>query len=120
MDPSAITIELAAWAMRLEQARVQSASYNIATANVPGNRPTRVDFAAQLGAMRAALGSPDAELTALLGRDVAAVPRSATAAPVALDEEVANLAEAELRYKTLAEALARQFAVHSLAASGRQ
>jgi flagellar basal body rod protein FlgB len=123
MSSSGIVIDLASWAMRLEQTRAQSASYNIATANVSGSRPLRVDFAAQLKAVHEAVALPNAsseDLASVLRQDFALESQPFGATAVALDEEVANLTESEIRYKTLAEALSRQFALLTLSASGKQ
>lgn len=121
---SVVPIEMAGWAMRLEQSRAEAASFNIATANVAGSRPVYVDFASQLEALRSLVASGEAEaandIALIVGQSPTLTPLPASQEAAALDEEVASLAAAELRFKTLAETISREFALLTLAASGRQ
>lgn len=118
-----LAVRLAAWAMRVEHTRAQAASYNIATANVGGTAPVATDFEARLDSVRRAATRTAAdprELDALLTGDLSTTVRPAASGGVALDDEVADLAQAEQRYKAIAEALSRQFGLLSLAVSGKQ
>ena len=125
MASSELAIDVTSWAMRLEQLKADVASRNIATASLPGAKPQQVNFAAQLESLRAALQSSDvksADVSGILNLPMAVAPTSASslAGGVSLDSEVADLTSAELRYKTLAEALSRQLSLLTLAASGKQ
>lgn len=125
MASSELAIDVTSWAMRLEQMKAEVASRNIATASQPGAKPLQVNFAAQLEGLRAAMQAGDVtseQLSGLLNQSFGTAPATTTAlnGGVALDSEVADLTSAELRYKTLAEALSRQMSLLSLAASGKQ
>ena len=125
MASSELAIDVTNWAMRLEQLKAEIASRNIATANLSGARAQKVDFAAQLEGLRAALQSSDvksADIEGLLNQPIATAlaGSGSLAGGVSLDSEVADLTSAELRYKTLAEALSRQLSLLTLAASGKQ
>ena|SRR5687768_11592028 len=122
MSTSDLAIQLTDWAMRLEQARADAASRNIATANLTGSHAVRVDFASRLQALRQAVnhrGSEPAAAASLLQAPFTYAQVTDAARP-SLDEQVAELSESEVRYKALAEGMSRQLAILSLAASGRQ
>jgi flagellar basal body rod protein FlgB len=124
MASSDLAIDVTSWAMRLEQTKADTASRNIASANIPGNRPVQVDFSSQIDLVKNAVYS-GVDSQALQGMLTQSFPTIASkhtdiTGGVQLDSEVADLTSAELRYKTLAEALSRQLSLLSLAASGKQ
>lgn len=124
MASSELVIDVISWAMRLEQTKADVASRNIATANIPGAHPMRVDFTSQINLIKNAVytGS-DADSVANLMHQPFSTTESKNVGiggGVQLDSEVADLTSAELRYKTLAEALSRQLSLLTIAASGKQ
>lgn len=124
MASSDLTIDVVSWAMRLEKAKADMSSRNIASANVPGANPMRIDFSSQIDALKNILNSnvDEQSLKQILSQpfEQVATKNLSVSGGVQLDSEVADLTSAELRYKTLAEALSRKLSIHSLAASGRQ
>lgn len=125
MASSELAIDVTSWAMRLEQMKADTASRNIANSSIQGSRPQQVQFAAQLEGIRAALQGGDVQqqdVATLLAQPFSTVSVSGQSlnGGISLDAEVADLTSAELRYKTLAEALSRQLSLLTLAASGKQ
>ncbi len=124
MASSELVIDVISWAMRLEQTKADLASRNIASANIPGSRPMQVDFNSQISLLKNAVYTgTDAEAVAGLMNKTFAITESKNvgiSGGVQLDSEVADLTSAELRYKTLAEALSRQLSLLTIAASGKQ
>lgn len=123
MSSSDLVVEIAKWSMGLEKTRVDTASRNIASANIPGSGVLQADFSSQIALVKNAVSAGadmqtlDGILSQPLNKLISENPNSHD---VQLDTEVANLTSAELRYKTLAEALSRQLSLLTLAASGRQ
>ncbi len=124
MASSDLVIDVISWAMRLEQAKADMASRNIASANIPGSRPMQVDFASQINLLKNTLytGANTESVAGLLRQPFTTVESDnvGIGGGVQLDSEVADLTSAELRYKTLAEVLSRQLSLLTIAASGRQ
>ncbi len=124
MASSELVIDVISWAMRLEQTKADMASRNIAAANIPGTRPMQVDFTSQINLLKNAVYTgADTESVAGLMHQPFATTESKNVGiggGVQLDSEVADLTSAELRYKTLAEALSRQLSLLTIAASGKQ
>lgn len=124
MASSELVIDVISWAMRLEQTKADMASRNIAAANIPGSHPMQVDFTSQINLLKNAVSTgADAESVAGLLHQPFATLESKNvgiSGGVQLDSEVADLTSAELRYKTLAEALSRQLSLLTIAASGKQ
>lgn len=123
MSSSDLVIDIASWSMRMEKAKVDTASINIASANIPGSTALQVDFSSQINLVKSAIDS-EVDFTTLkniLSQPLdEAVSKNNYFADVQLDTEVANLTSAEMRYKTLAEAMSRQLSILTLAAAGRK
>jgi flagellar basal body rod protein FlgB len=117
-----LTIDAVHLAMSLEHARAKMAAYNIAMANVPGSRATRLDVAMPLAQLRAARG--DVALFAqaldeLRASDLQAYEQMQPVdTPLALDGEVAEMSAASGRFQALADGVSRQFALMQLAIKG--
>lgn len=117
-----LTIDTVHLAMSLEHARAKMAAHNIATANVPGSRATRLDVGTPLSQLRAVRG--DAALFAqtlagLRASDLQAYHQPFPIdAPLALDGEVAEMSAASGRFQALADGVSRQFALMQLAIKG--
>ena len=125
MASSELAIDVTSWAMRLEQRKADTASRNIANSSIQGSKPQQVQFAAQIEGLRAALQVEDVQkqdIAGLLAQPFSTVSTTGQSlmGGISLDSEVADLTSAELRYKTLAEALSRQLSLLTLAASGKQ
>lgn len=123
MASSDLVIDVTSWAMRLEQAKADMASRNIAAANIPGSRPMQVDFASQVSLLKNAVytGANAESIAGLLSQSfgTTASKNIGIGGGVQLDTEVADLTSAELRYRTLAEGLSRQLSLLTIAASGK-
>lgn len=125
MEVSEITARLVHWSMDLAQAQAQIASRNIASANIEGYQPQRIDFSAQLSAVRASLNDSDALAMTLQDstlRDFRLITepgRGLLGNGVQLDHEVAQMMAANTRYITLVESLNRHFGLMRLAVTAR-
>lgn len=117
-----LTLDAVHLAMSLEQTRAKMAAHNIASANVPGNRAVRLNISEPLAQLRAVLTDP-----ALFAQSLQALRESdlqqyeqpmALGAPLALDDEVAEMSAASGRYQALADGVSRQFGLMQLAMRG--
>ena len=117
-----LTLDAVHLAMNLEQTRARMAAHNIANANVPGSRGMRLNVSEPLAQLRTALTDP-----ALLAQSLQALRDSdlqqyqqpmALDAPLALDDEVAEMSAASGRYQALADGVSRQFGLMQLAMRG--
>lgn len=121
-----ITTEAIRLAMSMTQLRADLASQNIAKASTPGAQATRLDFGTSQGLLDQLAATPagaEGDLLAALsdatGRPAAAEYHEAPGTAINLDEEVADMASASLRYQSLTESLNRQFGLMRLAISGK-
>jgi len=121
-----ITTQAVRLAMSMSQLRADYASRNIAQASSAGAQATRVDFGRSQGLLELAAGSAVGNDLSLLGSlsDAALQPASseqleAPGTTINLDEEVADMASANLQYTALTESLNRHFGLMRLAISGR-
>jgi flagellar basal-body rod protein FlgB len=100
-------------AIRGSAARQQAIAQNIANVNTPGYRRLTVGFEHQLAAVSGANGGP---LGAGVARPTFQYAEAGSADErVALDMELAHLAETSLRHQTLLKALHKHFALIGLA-----
>lgn len=118
-----ITTEAVRLALGMSQLRAEAASLNIARAATPGAQAMQLDFAGSQGLLEAAAHATpgdDAGLRAALAA-AAADPAvgSTLAGPVQLDEQVADMATANLTFQSLSESLSRHFGLMRLAITGR-
>jgi flagellar basal-body rod protein FlgB len=123
---SEITTEAVRLAMSMNQLRAEYAGQNISRANTPGAKAVHLDFASSQGLLEQA-----ASLSANHGNSLADALSNASASPASgeissifstdinLDEEVADMASASLKYQTLTESLNRHFGLMRLATTGR-
>ena len=120
-----ITTQAVRLAMSMSQMRAEVAGVNIAQASSPGAQATRLDFGRSQGLLEQLVGrSPSSEaglLSALSDAAFAPNPGQHKEASVgiSLDEEVADMASANLKYQALTESLNRHFGLMRLAISGR-
>jgi len=121
-----LTTEAIRLAMGMHELRAENASRNIALANTPDARATRLDFASTQGLLQRAAASPSGDEAGLMNALSAAAFRplanesvDAEGEGVNLDVEVANLASANLEYQALTESLNRHFGLMHLAITGR-
>jgi len=121
-----LTLQAVRLAMSMSQLRADFASQNIAQASTPGAQAARVDFASSQGLLEQAIdahGRGAAELPLALAkaalRPASSEHREAPGTPINLDEEVADMASANLKYSALTESLNRHFGLMRLAISGR-
>jgi flagellar basal-body rod protein FlgB len=121
-----ITTEAVRLAMSMNQLRAEYASQNIAKASTPGAQATRLDFGFSQGLLdQAAQVSQSGEnglLDAMAAADTQPQSGEFLAAPgsaINLDEEVADMVSANLKYQTLTESLNRHFGLMRLAITGR-
>ncbi len=121
-----ITTEAVRLALGVQQLRAEYAAQNIARANTPGAQAVRLDFNASQSLLTQAAAAPvgqDASVSAALSvaadqlRPVEQLQAPGT--PIQLDEEVANLASANLDYQALSESLSRHFGLMRLAITGK-
>lgn len=121
-----ITIEAVRLAMSMHQMQAENASRNIASANIPGAQATRLDFGSSQGLLQqaAALSSRDengllAALTSAGSQPLQGESVEGTESAINLDQEVADMASANLEYQALTESLNRHFGLMRLAITGR-
>jgi flagellar basal body rod protein FlgB len=121
---SDLTTEAVRLAMSMSQLQAEYASQNIGRAGTPDAHATRLDFSHSVGLLeQAAAGSADAERLLPALADAGAHPVSAEVlsveAGINLDEQVADMATANLKFQALAESLNRHFGLMRLAITGR-
>ena len=121
-----LTTEAIRLAMGMHQLRAENASRNIALANTPGAQATRLDFGSSQGLLEQAAalalhdnGSLLASLDAAGSHPGASASVDADGNGINLDEEVANMATANIEYTALTESLSRHFGLMRLAINGR-
>jgi flagellar basal-body rod protein FlgB len=121
-----ITTEAVRLAMSMNQLRAEYAGQNISRANTPGAKAVHLDFASSQGLLEQAAsmsashsnGLVDA-LTSASKSPMSGEIHSILANDINLDEEVADMASASLKYQTLTESLNRHFGLMRLATTGR-
>ncbi len=113
---AALSLALDASAMRQ-----QAIAANIANADVPGYQPVTVDFESQLGTAQRTLGEGGrldmdmlADVSPRVVNELQLQP-SDLSPRVALDMQMAQLAQNGVQYQALTTALNKQFALMSLA-----
>ena len=120
-----LTTEAIRLAMGMQELRAENASRNIALANTPDARATRLDFASTQGLLQRAAAPAAGDEDGLMNALSAAVLRPLASesvdadGTVNLDAEVANMASANLEYQALTESLNRHFGLMRLAITGR-
>lgn len=122
MASSELSIEVIKWSMNLEQTRTKIATQNIATANVAGTKFGRLNHANALQNAQLAFGqatSAENFRSSVFNQPLENLTSFDEAKTITLDEQVADMTSAELKYRILAETMTRQLSLLSLAASGR-
>jgi flagellar basal body rod protein FlgB len=121
-----LTTEAIRLAMGMQQLRAENASRNIALANTPGAQATRLDFGSSQGLLEqaATLSMQGADglvetLETAGSRSAVSESLDASGTGIHLDDEVADMAGANLQYQALAESLSRHFGLMRLAITGR-
>jgi flagellar basal-body rod protein FlgB len=117
-----ITTEAIRLALQMNQLRAEFASQNISRASTAGALATQLDFGASQGLLDAAAGAHgEAPGLAMAIADAAdhAQPRAHAGAAINLDEEVADMTTANLKFQSLTESLSRRFGLMRLAITGR-
>ena len=122
-----LTTQAVRLAMSMSQVRADFASQNIAQASTPGAQAVRVDFGLSQGLLEQAIsgaGSSDEKSLLTSLSEAALKPassehRDAPGTAINLDEEVADMSSANLKYSALTESLNRHFGLMRLAISGR-
>ncbi len=113
-----ISITLASWALDLEKQRASINALNIATANTDGIKRTG-NFDALINNMSHAVSAKDSLTINQLVTTKAYINENSGTEPIALDDEVIALSQANGRYKTIAEALSKKYGLMSLAMRGK-
>jgi flagellar basal-body rod protein FlgB len=123
---SDLTTQAVRLALGVSQLRADVASRNIANASTPGAQALRVDFAQSQHLLeRAAAPSANAEasladaISAALSQPAGHERQDIAGVAINLDEQVADMATANLEYQSLTESLKRHFGLMRLAISGR-
>jgi flagellar basal-body rod protein FlgB len=123
MPPTIESVTTAALSAAMDAAvrRQAVVAANVANANSEGYVPLRVSFDTQLAEARAALrengGLDSAHVAALRGAvEPVAEGAGRATANVHLDMEMAELAQASVRFQTLAQAVSRHLGMLALAA----
>jgi flagellar basal body rod protein FlgB len=112
-------IHAASLGLSMAQRRAEVAATNIALRGDGSRAAQRVDFSQQLGLLQRIARDGEVSPAALTQAAVESAPLRTQAGPSSLDHEVAELVTAQLQYKSLVEAVNRQFALTRLALSGR-
>lgn len=126
MSGNDLTTEAVRLAMSMNQLRAEYASQNIAKAGTPGAQAARLDFGLSQGlleqAAKTSIAGQGDLLEALASAESQPMSSEYLEAPgsaINLDEEVADMASANLKYQTLTESLNRHFGLMRLAITGR-
>lgn len=126
MSGSDITTEAVRLAMSMNQIRAEYASQNISKSNTPGAKAVHLDFAHTQGLLEQVVSLSGVDEGSLLGvlAEAASTPSFTENADtfsgaINLDEEVADMASANLKYQALTESLNRHFGLMRLAVAGR-
>lgn len=126
MSGSDITTEAVRLAMSMNQMRAEYASQNISKSNTPGAKAVHLDFAHTQGLLEQVVSLSGVDKDSLLGAlsQAASAPAfaekvDAFSGAINLDEEVADMASANLKYQALTESLNRHFGLMRLAVAGR-
>lgn len=122
-----ITTQAVRLAMSMNQLRAEIASQNIARSSSPGAQASRLDFGRSQALLQQSVTASAQDAAALLPAlsDAAYQPASGKAAygagssSINLDEEVADMASANLEYQALTESLNRHFGLMRLAVTGK-
>jgi flagellar basal-body rod protein FlgB len=121
-----LTTQAVRLAMSMSQLRADFASQNIANASSPGAQATRVDFGRSQGLLEqaaSASASNEQDLLVSLSEEASQPSTNkhldAPGTAINLDEEVADMASANLKYQALTESLNRHFGLMRLAITGR-
>lgn len=126
MSGSDITTEAVRLAMSMNQMRAEYASQNISKSNTPGAKAVHLDFGHTQGLLEQVVSLSGVDKDSLLGAlsQAASAPAftekaGAFSGAINLDEEVADMASANLKYQALTESLNRHFGLMRLAVAGR-
>lgn len=126
MNGNDLTIEATRLALGIQQLRAETAAQNIALANVPGAKATRMDFSESQALLKQVVSQGvdrDPSLGRLLATAADVVPHTNVAGlpsdSIQLDEQVADASAANLGYQALGEALSRNFGLMRLAITGK-
>jgi flagellar basal-body rod protein FlgB len=126
MSGSDITTEAVRLAMSMNQLRAEYASQNISKSNTPGAKAVHLDFAHTQGLLEQVVSLSGVDKESLLGviAEAASAPSftenvDTFSGAINLDEEVADMASANLKYQALTESLNRHFGLMRLAVAGR-
>ena len=126
MSGSDITTEAVRLAMSMNQIRAEYASQNISKSNTPGAKAVHLDFSHTQGLLEQVVSLSGVDKDSLLGvlAKAASTPSftekaDAFSGAINLDEEVADMASANLKYQALTESLNRHFGLMRLAVAGR-
>jgi flagellar basal-body rod protein FlgB len=113
----AVTSTLMKLALDGAALRHQAIAANIANASSPGHVPVRVDFEQQLRQAKEQLdaGEAPASVAGDLGASIESEPTSGTSAMVAVDQQVAQLAQNVVHYEALLKGFGKRMAILSAA-----
>lgn len=121
-----LTTEAVRMALNMSQLRAEVASRNIASAATPGAQASRLDFAQSQGLLEQVMGADAASEPGLLqalvrenGQPKGGAVQETVAGAINLDEQVADMASASLKYQAMTESLNRHFGLLRLAITGR-
>jgi len=123
---SDLTTQAVRLALGVSQLRADVASRNIPNTSTPGAQLMRADFANSQGLLERAAASDAGDaanlaeaIAAALAQPAGAEHQDLAGASINLDEQVADMATANLEYQSLTESLNRHFGLMRLAISGR-
>ena len=123
MSGSDITTEAVRLAMSMNQLRAEYASQNIARSNTPDAKAIHLDFAHSQSLLEQVVSQKGVDQVSLFDAIASAAsspaPSERSDAAINLDEEVADMASANLKYQALTESLNRHFGLMRLAITGR-
>lgn len=115
----AITLDMLKMALDAASLRHQAIANNIANVNTPAYAPARVNFEAQMGALRSTLqqGNPITPgmlsgIRPVLEREAVVQESDRTAL---LDKEIVNMAQNTVQYEALLKALGKHMSILSAA-----
>ncbi|MGH8108413.1 MAG: flagellar basal body rod protein FlgB [Arenimonas sp.] len=123
MSGNDITTEAVRLAMSMNQLRAEYASQNISRSNTPDAKAVHLDFAHSQSLLEQVVSQKGVNEGSLLDAIASAATSPTTSertdAAINLDEEVADMASANLKYQALTESLNRHFGLMRLAITGR-
>ncbi len=119
MDNLFSIIDIAKIGLMAERAKVEVSGFNIANIHNPQFQGKEVNFEKLLAEMEIAERSSTDELKTQFTIDKNSIVDDKISGEINLDQEVARMTDAELRYQTIAQTIQKKFGLMDLVIGGK-